>query len=151
MYHSPLPHMEYLHCTMHGTCWFTKLDFMANYHQSHIAIADRQQMASTVQFGFYKWQVLPFGLAYEPSQVRHLINSILEQMKYSFIVRYLDCIVIDSHLLREYVVHFWAVLIWLIEQAHKAAPVKYAGACQIVVFCDSDIAKNCITTPIYKI
>jgi hypothetical protein len=38
--HYSLPHIEDLLNSMHGSCWFTKLDLAAGYHQIRIATAD---------------------------------------------------------------------------------------------------------------
>jgi hypothetical protein len=51
----PLPHIEDLLISMHGSCWFTKLDLAAGYHQIRIAAADRQKTAFTTKFGLYEW------------------------------------------------------------------------------------------------
>jgi len=50
----PLPHIEDLLNSMHGSCWFTKLDFAAGYHQIRITTADRQKTAFTSKFGLYE-------------------------------------------------------------------------------------------------
>jgi hypothetical protein len=65
----PLPHIEDVLNSMHGSCRFTKLDLAAAYHQIRIATANRQKMASTTKFGLCEGRVLPFGLANTPSQV----------------------------------------------------------------------------------
>ena len=39
------PHIEDLLNSTHGSCWITKLDLAAGYHQIRIAPADRQMMA----------------------------------------------------------------------------------------------------------
>jgi hypothetical protein len=36
----PLPDIEHLLNSMHGSCWFTKLDLVVDYHQIRIATAD---------------------------------------------------------------------------------------------------------------
>jgi hypothetical protein len=64
----PLPHIEDLLNSMHGSCWFTKLNLVAGYHQIRIATADRQKTAFTTTFCLYEWRVLLFGLANAPSQ-----------------------------------------------------------------------------------
>jgi len=101
----PLPHIEDLLNSMHGSCWFTKLDLAAGYHQICIATADRQKTAITTKSGLYKWRVLPFGLANAPSQFMRMINGILKPMKRQFIVVYLDDMMIHSRTLAEHVVH----------------------------------------------
>jgi hypothetical protein len=100
-----LPHIEDILNSMHGSCWFIKLDMGAGYHQIRIATADRQITAFTTKFGFYEWRVLPFGLSNTPSQFLRMMNGILEPIKRKFIVVYLDDIMIHSRTLAEHVVH----------------------------------------------
>jgi len=47
----PLPDIEHLLNSMHGSCWFTKLDLVVGYHQIRIATADTYKMAFTTTFG----------------------------------------------------------------------------------------------------
>jgi len=82
----PLPHIEDLLNSMHGSCWFTKVDLAAGYHRIRIETADRQKTAFTSKFGLYEWRVLLFGLANAPSQFMRMTNGILEPMKRKFIV-----------------------------------------------------------------
>jgi hypothetical protein len=49
--HYPLPHIEDLLNCIHGSCWFTKLDMVAGYHQTHIATTNRQKTTFTNKFG----------------------------------------------------------------------------------------------------
>jgi len=116
----PLPHIEDLLNSMHGSCWFTKLDLAAGYHQIRIATADRQKTAFTTKFGLYEWRVLPFGLANAPSQFMRMMNRILEPIKRKFIVVYLDDIMIHSRTVAEDVVHVREVLTLLTEHGLKA-------------------------------
>jgi len=51
----PLPHIEDLLNSMHGSCWFTTLDLVAGYYQIRIATADRQKTAFTTKFSVYEW------------------------------------------------------------------------------------------------
>jgi hypothetical protein len=95
----PLPPIEDLLNSMHGSCWFTKLDFAAGYHQIRIAAADGQKTVFTTKFGLYEWQVLTFGLAHTPSKFIRVMSVIFEPMKHKFIVIYLDDIMIHSQTL----------------------------------------------------
>ena len=146
----PLPHIEDLLNSMHGSCWFTKLDLAAGYHQIRIATADRQKTAFTTKFGLYEWRVLPFGLANAPSQFMRMMNGILEPMKRKFIVVYLDNIMIHSCTLAEHIVHVREVLTLLTEHGLKAKRAKCAWACQKVDFCGFDIDKDGIHAQEHK-
>jgi len=138
----PLPPIEDLLNSMHGSCWFTKLDLAAGYHQIRIATADRQKTAFTVKFGFYKWRVLPLGLANAPSQFMRMMNGILERMKCKFIIVYHDDIMIHRRTLAEHDVHVREVLTLLTEHGLKDKRAKCAWACQKVDFCNFDIDKD---------
>jgi hypothetical protein len=138
----PLPHIEDLLNSMHGSCWFTKFDLAAGSHQIHIATADRHKTAFTTKFGSYEWRVLLFSLANAPSQYMHMMNSILEPMKRKFIVVYLDDIMIYSRTLAEHIVHVREVLTLLTEHGLKAKHAKCAWACKKVEFCGFRIDKD---------
>jgi hypothetical protein len=130
----PLPQIEDLLNSMHGACWFTKLDLAAGYHQIHIATAERQKTAFTTKFSLYEWRVLPFVLANAPSQFMRMMNGILEPMKRKFIVIYLDGIMIHSHALAKHIVLVCDVLTLLTEHGLKAQHAKCTWACQKVNF-----------------
>jgi len=146
----PLPHIEDLLNSLHGSCWFTKLNLVASYHQICIATADRQKRAFTTTFSFYEWRVLPFGLANAPSQMMRMINGILEPMKCKFIVVYLDEIMIHSRTCGQHVVHVHEVVTSLTEHGLKAKHGKCAWACQKVNFCGFDIDRDRIHTEEHK-
>ena len=146
----PLPHIEDLLNSMHGSCWFTKLDLAAGYHQIRIATADRQKTAFTTEFGLYKWRVLPFGLANTPSQFMRMMNGILEPMKRKFIVVYLDDIKIHSCTLAEHVVHVREVLTVLTDPGLKGKCAKCVWAFQKIDFCGFDMNKDGIHAQEHK-
>jgi len=138
----PLPQIEDLLNSTHGFCWFTKFELVAGYHQIHIATANRQKMAFTTRFGLYKWRVLPFGRANAPSQLMHMINGIMKEMKRKFLVVYLHDIMIHSRTLAEHIVHVREELTLLTEHGCKAKRAKCSWACQKVDFCSFDIDKD---------
>ena len=124
---------------MHGSCWFTKLDLVAGYHQIRSATADRQKTAFTIKFGLSEWRVLPFGLVNAASQSMHTMNGILEPMKRTFIVVYLDDIMIHSCTLAEHIIHVREVLPSLTAHGLIANCAKCACAFQKVDLCGLDI------------
>jgi hypothetical protein len=146
----PLPHIEDLLNSMHGSYWFTKLDLAAGYHQIRIATADREKTPFITKCGLYEWRVLPFGLANAPSQFMCMMNGMLEPMKRKIIVVYLDDIKIHSRTLAEHVIHVREVLTIRTEHGLKAKHGKCAWACQKVDFCGFDINKDGIHAQEHK-
>jgi len=116
----PLPHIDDLLNSLLGSCWVTKLDVVAGYHESCITTADRQKTAFTAKFGLYEWRVPQFRLLNAPSEFMRLMNHILETMNSQFILIYLDNSVIHSRTLAEHIVHVREVLTLLTENGLKA-------------------------------
>ena len=138
----PRPHIEdLLHCR-HGSCWFTKSDLAAGYHQIRIATANRRKTAFATEFDSCEWRDLPLDLANAPSLFMCMMNGILEPMKHKIIIVYLDNIMIQSLTLVEHVVHVREVLTLLTEHGLKAKRVKCTWACQKVDFYGFDIGKD---------
>jgi len=79
-----------------------------------------------------------------------MMNAILEPMKRTFIVVYLDDTMIHSHTLAGHVIHVREVLTLLTEHRLKAKRAKWAWVCQKVNFCGFDIDKNGIHTQEHK-
>jgi len=67
----PLPHIEDLLNTMHGSCWFTKLDLAAGYHQIRIATADRQKTALNYKI----WFIRVASPAVSPGERTHPVHA----------------------------------------------------------------------------
>jgi hypothetical protein len=101
----PFPHLKVLLNSMHGFCWFTKLDMAAGYHQIRIATAGMQKPVFATSFGLDELGDLPFGMENAPSQFMQMMNSILESMKCNLIIAYLDDIIIHSCTLVEHILH----------------------------------------------
>ena len=120
----PLPHIEDLLNSTHRSCWFTKLDLAAGYHEMCIATVDRQMTAFTTQFGLYEWRVLSFGLANAPSHFIRMINGILKPVKCNSIVGDLNNIMIHSRTLGEHVVQVYEVRTLLTERCLTAKPAN---------------------------
>jgi hypothetical protein len=146
----PLPHIEDLLNSMHGSYWFTKLALAAGYHQIRIATADREKTPFITKCGLYEWRVLPFGLANAPSQFMCMMNGMLEPMKRKFIVVYLEDIKIHRRTLAEHVIHVRELLTILTEHGLKAIRGKCAWAWQKVGFCGFEINKDGIHAQEHK-
>lgn len=103
--HYTLPDIKGLLNSMHGSCWITKLELLAGYHQIYITTADRYITACTTKFGLYKWRFLQGGLENAPTQFMRMLNDIMVRMKWKFIIIYLDDIMIHRFDLAECIVN----------------------------------------------
>jgi hypothetical protein len=128
--------------SIHGSCWFTKLNLSAGYHQICIAAADRQQTAFTTKFGLYVWCVLQCGLVNTQSQFMRKMNVILEWIQRKFIIIYLDDIIIHSLTLAKHLVHVHEVLTLLGVHSLNTKYATHAWTQQTVNLCRFKINKD---------
>ena len=105
----PLPYIEDLLDKLHGAHVFTKLDLASGYHQVRVHLDDCHKTAFIGPDGFYKYKVIPFGLANVPGMFMHMMHKILDPHRRNAIV-YLDDVLIFSRILAEHKSHVEGVL-----------------------------------------
>jgi hypothetical protein len=92
----PLPYIEDLLDKLHRLRVFTKLDLASGYHQVWVHPDDCHKTAFIAPDGFYKYKVIPFGLANTPTAFMRMIHKILHPHRRNVIV-YLDNVLIHSN------------------------------------------------------
>jgi len=105
----PLPYIEDLLDKLHRACVFTKLDLASGYHQVGVHPDNCHKTAFIVPDGFYKYKVIPFGLANAPAAFMRMMHKILHPHHQNSIV-YLDDVLIFSKTLAEHKTHVEGVL-----------------------------------------
>ena len=73
---------------------FTHLDLTNAYHQMRIREGDEWKTAFQIRYGYFKYQVMLFGLFNTPASFQRYVNKILVKKLDIFVIVYLDNILI---------------------------------------------------------
>lgn len=92
----PIPLIDDLFDQLGKARIFLKLDLRSGYYQVRIAEGDRGKTARVTRYEAYKFLVVPFGLTNALAKFYTLMNKVLAQFLYNFLVVYLDDIVTYS-------------------------------------------------------
>eukprot|EP00253_Pinus_taeda_P036011 PITA_36011 len=112
-----IPRIDDLLDQLKGERYLSKIDLKSRYHQVPIEHSDVWKTAFKAKEGLFEWLVVSFGLTNAPETFMRLINDILRPLNNSFLVVYLDDILIFNESWEEHLHHIWQVLQTL--QQHK--------------------------------
>eukprot|EP00253_Pinus_taeda_P020440 PITA_20440 len=93
-----------------GGGYFNKIDLKSGYHQVPIKPSDVLKTTFKSKEGFFEWLVMPFGLTNSPATFMRLMDDILQPFTNSFVVVYLDEILIFSQRWEEHLHHIRSIL-----------------------------------------
>ncbi|CAI7830793.1 unnamed protein product [Closterium sp. NIES-54] len=106
----PVPRVEDLLDAVQGAGVFSKIDLRSRYHQIQVVPEEQDKTAFRTKQGLYEFRVLPFSLTNAPATFQTLMSTILSEFLGSFVVVYLDDILIFSKTKEEHVKHLQKVL-----------------------------------------
>ena len=101
----PIPLVAKLFNRLSKVEYFTKLDLRSAYWQVRVAEGDEAKTTCVTRYGSYEFLVMPFGLTNAPATFCNLMNDVLFDFLDSFMVVYLDDIVIHIPTLEDHLVH----------------------------------------------
>jgi hypothetical protein len=92
----PLPRIDDLFDQLKGASVFSKIDLLSGYHQLREREEDVPKIAIRTMYGHYEFLVMPFGLTNAPSVFMDLINRVFHEYLDSFVVVFINDILVNS-------------------------------------------------------
>jgi hypothetical protein len=105
-----IPQIDNLLDQLTGAKYFSKIDLKSGYHQVTKEQTDVWKTAFKSKEGLFEWLVMPFGLTNAPATFMRMIDDILRPFTNTFLVVYLDDILIYNKTWVEHLQHIQQVL-----------------------------------------
>ena len=89
----PLPRIDDTLDMLAGKRWFSTLDLASGYWQVSLSLEARCKTAFATHSGLFQFRVMPFGLCNAPATFERLMEQVLQGLRWSRCLVYLDDII----------------------------------------------------------
>ncbi|WMV23603.1 hypothetical protein MTR67_016988 [Solanum verrucosum] len=127
------------------------IDLRSGYHQLKIRHEDVPKMAFRTRYGQYEFLVMSFGLTNAPAAFMSLMNGVFKSFLHSFVIVFIDDILVYSKSEKEHVDHLCSVLGVLRKQKLYAKLHKCEFWLKSVVFLVHVVSKEGVMVDPQKI
>ncbi|WMV26697.1 hypothetical protein MTR67_020082 [Solanum verrucosum] len=134
-----------------GATIFSKIDLRSGYHQLKIRHVHVPKTAFRTRYGHYEFLVMSFGLTNAPAAFMSLMNGVFKPFLDSFVIVFIDDILVYSKSEEEHANHLRIVLGVLREQKLYAKFSKYEFWLKSVAFLGHVVSKEGVMVDHQKI
>jgi len=106
----PLPRIDDLFDQLQGASYFSKIDLRSGYHQLRVRGVDVPKTAFQTSYGLFEFLVMSFGLTNAPAAFMDLMNRVFRNYLDSFVIVFIDDILIYSKSEDDHMNHLRIVL-----------------------------------------
>ena len=106
----PLPRIQETFDALVGAKFFSTLDLASGYHQIAMDPRDQHKTAFVTPFGHYEFTRMPFGLTGAPATFQRLMDGIMSDFLFQFLLVYLDDLLLFSSTFDDHLIHLERVL-----------------------------------------
>ena len=105
-----LPQIDNLLEKLQGASYFSNIDLRSGYHKLRARGKDIPKMAFRTRYGHYEFLVMSFGLTNAPTTFMDLMNRVFQNYLDSFVIIFIDNILVYSKNEEEHMGHLRVVL-----------------------------------------
>ncbi|OIR56751.1 MAG: uncharacterized protein A8A55_2499, partial [Amphiamblys sp. WSBS2006] len=141
----PMPTLQQIFTSLEGARYFSTLDLTKGFWQLPVSSEDAEKTTFTTKFGTFRWNVMPFGLKNAPALFQRMIDGVIDSVRGTCALAYIDDIIVYSKTREEHVEHLKTVARLLKDANLKISPTKCRFFCKEVTYLGHNISAGKIT------